>query len=303
MSQARRWCFTLNNPSEADKTTLNLGPLMRGGVYQLERGANGTEHLQGYVEFSRGLRLASVRSILPTAHWEQAKGTADQCKEYCTKDDTRIDGPWHVGAPLGGNPGRRSDLVELAESVKLGATTRDIADNHGASFIKYHRGIDAMRALYAKPRMLTESPEVIYIWGPTGAGKTRIAADVAGSSSYWKDGSKWWQDYAGEKRVLWDEFRGSHASLSTILRYCDRYPCRVECKGGSYQLLADTWIFTSNMAPWLLWNIPNLSTWFRRISLMIFYGDDDQHNYPLYFTDIKTAQRETAFYVHAEEQN
>jgi len=302
MAQARRWCFTYNNPSE-NGGELELGPLARGGVYQLEQGEQGTRHFQGYVEFTRGLRLSSVRKLLPNAHWEPARGTATQASEYCTKEASRIGGPWTFGAPLGGEPGKRSDLEQVATAIKEGKSLRDVGDSFGAAYIKYHRGISAMRQLYCKPRMLEDNPEVIFIWGPTGAGKSRVTAEVAGGSGYWKDNSKWWDDYAGESCVIWDEFRGSSCSLSTILRYCDRYPCRVEFKGGSTQLQASTWIFTSNQPPWLLWKIPNLDTWYRRLTLLIFYGNDDQHNYPFYFTNIREAQRETSFYVHDEGEN
>lgn len=97
---ARRWCFTLNNPQDAFRGPINLQTIGGSAKYiiaQLERGESGTEHLQGYVEFKQSIRLAAAKKLLPTAHWEIAKGSKEQCKEYCSKQETRLSGPWEDG--------------------------------------------------------------------------------------------------------------------------------------------------------------------------------------------------------------
>lgn len=45
----------------------------------------GTRHLQGYVELHRSVRLAVVKKIFPTAHWEPAIESALNNYLYCTK--------------------------------------------------------------------------------------------------------------------------------------------------------------------------------------------------------------------------
>jgi len=62
-------------------------------VYQKEKGEEGGNvHFQGYVVYKNARALVGVRKVLPTAHWEIAKGDADQNRVYCTKDDTRLAG-------------------------------------------------------------------------------------------------------------------------------------------------------------------------------------------------------------------
>ena len=86
----RAWCFTLNNPSDEDTASLptqasSKWPHVHQCVYQLESGANGTPHYQGYVRFTLQKTLNVVRGYLPRAHWAQARGNAQQNYEYCTK--------------------------------------------------------------------------------------------------------------------------------------------------------------------------------------------------------------------------
>lgn len=94
--RSRNWIFTLNNPN-VDQ----CGGLVVVGskylVYQKERGAEGTEHLQGLVCFSILKSLSQVRSLLPRAHLEIMRGSLQQAIDYATKEDTRVAGPWSTG--------------------------------------------------------------------------------------------------------------------------------------------------------------------------------------------------------------
>ena len=91
--------------------------------------------------------------------------------------------------------------------------------------------------------------DVQILWGVTGSGKSRRAWDEAGISAYCKDPrSKWWCGYRGEVNVIIDEFRGV-LDVSHLLRWFDRYPCRVETKGGSRPLAACKFWITSNVDP------------------------------------------------------
>lgn len=86
-------------------------------------------------------------------------------------------------------------------------------------------------------------------WGPTGVGKSRRAWEESGDQTYSKDPrTKFWCGYDGQRHVIIDEFRGS-IDISHILRWLDRYPVRVETKGGSRPLMAEKFWFTSNIHP------------------------------------------------------
>jgi len=97
---AKHWCATWNNPKDKYKTDLALvaATLHRRcdqiayAVYQLEKGLRGTEHFQMYFEFGNKMRLSALKKILKTAHWEKRRGTREQARAYCMKDDSRVEG-------------------------------------------------------------------------------------------------------------------------------------------------------------------------------------------------------------------
>lgn len=86
-------------------------------------------------------------------------------------------------------------------------------------------------------------PNTIWIFGPTGSGKSRLARSfaerVAGDNYFFHPpGSlKWWDGYEGQSCVIIDDFRRRHCrdigGLSYMLRILDRYDCQIEVKGGT----------------------------------------------------------------------
>ena len=90
-SLATNWVFTLNNPEPQHEQSLIDEVPYRYLVFQHEISESGTHHLQGYVVLSRQLRLSALKKLLPTAHWEIRKGTHEQAKAYCTKEETRME--------------------------------------------------------------------------------------------------------------------------------------------------------------------------------------------------------------------
>lgn len=97
----------------------------RYGVWQLERGKNGTAHLQGYVEFRKAMSLTAIKKIVgERAHVEERRGTRDEAREYCRKAG-RVEGPWEHGVWISG-AGHRSDIETVLEALKEGKTEEEI---------------------------------------------------------------------------------------------------------------------------------------------------------------------------------
>jgi hypothetical protein len=108
---AARWCFTRHPPLPLVQDPLGEDPFIHAlrdtvqakgwkCVVQLEKGAQGRPHFQGYIERPRGYMFehpALGKAAFPDVHWEVAKGTTQQNVAYCTKDEGRLAGPFTSG--------------------------------------------------------------------------------------------------------------------------------------------------------------------------------------------------------------
>lgn len=242
-SPARAWCFTLNNP--ADHTTIFAILNARYAVYQMERGEQGTLHAQGYAEFQRPMRLAALKKLLPTAHFAIRRGTREQARAYCMKEDSRVEGPFEHGLFSSGGSGARNDLADLKRKIDEGASMEEIADEHFKEYLRYERGIQNYKRLKQPKR--TWKTQVILLVGQPGSGKSHWARENY-PDAYYKQNSKWWCGYDGQETVIMDDFYG-WLPWSVLLNIMDCYPTMVETKGGNVNFVAKTLIITSNADP------------------------------------------------------
>lgn len=242
---ARAWCFTLNNPTIDSATLFGHLQYARYAVYQHERGEQDTLHAQGYVEFTRPVRLAALKKMLATAHWEPRMGTREQARAYCMKEDTRVDGPWEHGLFSSGGAGTRTDLQDLKRKIDEGASIEEIADEHFKEFLRHERGIRAYKLLKNPKR--DWKTKVIVLVGMPNSGKSHWARTNY-PDAYWKQNSKWWCGYDNHETVIMDDFYG-WLPWSVLLNIMDCYPVQVETKGGNCNFVAKTLIITSNADP------------------------------------------------------
>jgi len=60
---------------------------------------------------------------------------------------------------------------------------------------------------------------------------------------------KWWEGYDKHEDVIFDDFRNDFCTFHELLRILDRYPYKIECKGGSRELLAKRIFITCPFSP------------------------------------------------------
>lgn len=239
------WICTLSCESMPDLPCLRLGELPPTIVWicgQKEAGsAGGYLHWQFCVAFSKKASLATVKGVFGgSIHGEITR--SDRASAYCCKEDTRVDGPWEWGA----KPILRNSKTDW-ESVWNACKSGDLDAIPPSIRVVSYRTIRAIGADFSTAPALMR--EVVVYWGPTGTGKSRRAWEEAGLAAYPKDPrSKFWDGYVDNQFVVLDEFRGG-IDIAHLLRWFDRYPCRVEVKGSSRPLLATKIWITSNLSP------------------------------------------------------
>jgi len=112
-ARARNYMFTINYGAAEDgaepvyeQLTPAIDRLDERGVrycrWQLEVGAEGVEHIHGYLELAARLSMVAVHKIpgLERSALFKRQGSASQADAYCSKVDTRVDGPWTFGGSL-----------------------------------------------------------------------------------------------------------------------------------------------------------------------------------------------------------
>lgn len=249
----RNVCFTINNPT-ADDFRWCESVECKYIVWARERGESGTPHIQGYIEFNGRMYFTMLKRECPRGHFEPRRGSAKQARDYCLKEgDARERGSIS-------RQGARTDLSEVCHAISEGDDLRAIARDFPEQFVKYERGIRALREQTAKARDFR--PTVVWLWGASGCGKTREA--TACESYYIKDNTRWWNGYDHQARIILDDFDRDSWNFRDLLQLLDRYACRREIKGGYVEINSPEIYVTCEFAPSTLWRGSELEQITRR---------------------------------------
>lgn len=259
--QSKCWVFTLNNYVEGDHDLLKN--LVEGNhaiadyiVFQAEIGDSGTPHYQGYLELKRRTDLVKLKRCLGPSlrqmHLERRRASQRRAIEYAKKTETREDGPWEFGEKHGIRAYEKASTAAIeGQSLKV------IMEEHPDAYLRYHTGLMKMVESVAEERRWAMKIQIYY--GKTGTGKSftahKIYPDAYHASWPGKSGQWWWPDYNGEETVIMDEFR-HQVAMDELLKLFDRYPLKVQYKGGFAKFRSKRLVITTNIKP---------SKWFPKV--------------------------------------
>lgn len=279
MSRSRNWCFTINNYSNEEIEKCN-NVECNYIIYGDETGAEGTPHLQGYLEFKDAKTLSSVKKMLGgRAHLEIRRGTPLQASDYCKKE-----GKFVERGELS-HQGKRTDLEEIADLVKTGGIEKVVEERPDA-FIKYGKNIERLSELLMKPRDMNKPPTIKWLWGSAGVGKTKSATANCDSFYTWNS-TKWWNGYRQQQRIVIDDFDydvsddKSLAKYRYLLRLLDRYPIQVETKGGMIHINSPEIFITCEFPPDHYWTDNKLLQITRRLDEIVHILPEEIYDDPL----------------------
>lgn len=233
-STVRRFCFTLNNYTNAEYQHIVefISAKCKYGIVGKEVGdTTGTMHLQGFCNLNKPMRFSAIKKHLNNRiHLEKANGSDEQNQKYCSKAGDFFE----AGDPV--RQGQRNDLKELVSAIKSGTnTTKMVAESFPCLYIRYHRGISEYLKISHPIKPRDDKTWVYYYWGPTGSGKSRRALkearEINADSIYYKPRGLWWDGYHQQECVIIDDFYG-WIKYDELLKICDRYPYKVQVKGG-----------------------------------------------------------------------
>lgn len=197
-------------------------------------------HLQGFLYFSAARSFNSIRLLVLgerfQGHLERARASAQENREYCIKDGCFDE--------IGDLPaqGHRSDIDALIDGVRGSLSERQLWESHGPVMLRFWRGVLRFRDVLRTRR--TFWTNIIWIFGPSGTGKTTFAitdSSVLGATAtgpgvpycLYDHSGTWWDYYDSEKCVLIDDLCPGELPVARLLQYANCTAITVPTKGGS----------------------------------------------------------------------
>jgi hypothetical protein len=256
-------------------------------VGQVERAPSTSRlHLQCYVVLTSKLALSTVVKLFKEykPHCEVRRGTHKEAVEYCSKEDTRVQGPWTHGTPPPG-AGFRTDLLSVAQDIENGSlTSENIREEAPATYCRNRNGILDLLAHAAMKRSRTFRQITTYVYyGEAGVGKSRKAHEE-NPDAYTLETSAcgnniWFDGYNGQKVVIVDDYYG-WMRFTFLLKFLDGYQLRLPIKGGHTWAEYETVIFTSNSHPGTWYGWGDKMSWAafkRRISAVYLFREGHEN--------------------------
>jgi len=172
---SRFWVFTENNYDTIyyDLPHDNVTYM----IFQEEVGESGTRHLQGYCELAEAQRLSWLKNhVNNDAHWAMRRGSQEQAIIYCSKEETRVGGPYILGVPSISQQGRRTDLEKALSLVTDGASNWDLMQQYPSVMARYQRFINDYRSTLNQNAVLSRFEP----YTPRAGWQTELAALLNG---------------------------------------------------------------------------------------------------------------------------
>ena len=240
-------------PKVMDKT-------VKYAVGQLEIGETGNWHYQIYAEGTSAKSVSAWQKSLrcPGAHIESRKGTQEEMREYCMKEDTAVrDRPdvfagFEHGEWVPQEPGKRSDLLEMKRRIDDGATEMDLYEYDFNSMARMSKAFCAYMDAKNRSKHRTWMTKGKWLFGGTGVGKSHLAFTGFKPDTHYVmeiSDKGWWDGYCGQKTVILNDFRGQ-IQYAEMLTLVDKWPKSVPRRGRAPSpFLAEDVIVTSSMHP------------------------------------------------------
>lgn len=219
----------------------------------------GHEHIHIYLHFKTVIKL-SIRKCCG-AHIEICRGTPQQNIDYIKKDGEILE---EYGEPPKWGGMRVIDLKNCKSPDELDWKQYN-------TWKKIHQNDEIELDDFSK------EVEVIYIYGPSGIGKTEKAKEIIRENNYTKfsnvkyENGFWIGVGSGRDVALYDDFRDSHMKASEFINFIDYNVHTMNIKGGSCQNNYKLIIITSIQGPKeIYWNLPDepRSQWLRRMEII-----------------------------------
>lgn len=291
-AKARDWQLTLNEIEKWPNLKAyleSLKSLTFGIACQEEAPTTGHKHIHIYTQFKNTIKLSIKKCC--GAHIEKCLGTPQQNKAYIEKDGNII---WEYG-----NMRKNGGYHTIGEVKAMNIEERNELPIQYANIVEKLNRKDAEKQTFME--MLKEikenklkGPEVIYITGKTGKGKTyhgyQIAIDKFPLEKIGKitiENNFFSIVNEEAECFIIEEFRASQLHASAFLQLTDKYGYNANTKGGFVMLRPKCLIICSIIRPTELYINEEVNKQFlRRITQTIDMNGDELQESSIEISDL-----------------
>lgn len=245
MRRSRGWVYTVWTDGEKGRRSekeITEGLLkackadskIEYAIFGYEETKEGRKHLQGFVYWTNAVTGKGAQRRLGLSPGEfradAQRGTHQQASDYCAKDENIAFVHGTIPDPADRKESAWDYILAMIEN---GASDWEIMREYPAHFARCKAGIGNMRMeLLAEKLNTWRDVTVEYIWGTTGAGKTRgVLESVESPQDVYRvtDYKHPFDNYRGQSVLLLEEFRSS-LPIEQMLIYLDGYYCQLPCR-------------------------------------------------------------------------
>jgi len=200
---------------------------LKYAIYQYEKSESGTYHIQGFIIYKNSKRFKNVKQDFPTSRIKEPNGSNIQNRDYCTKKDSRVAGPWEIGEFS--EMRSRNDIVQFFEAMQLGASNILLKSMFPVLYSQYKPDTiekfrqDELKEEYGQR---FRSVKVTYIYGAARLGKTTYIydkypmKDICRVNNYTRGA---FESYTNQKVLVLDEFTGQ-LNITFMNNLLDKFP-------------------------------------------------------------------------------
>ena len=203
-------------------------------AFQVEKGGNSElTHIQAFITFKNPFHWSTMCNRFPVANFEEVRGSNTQARQYCTKPETRIDGPYEFGEFA--EERQRTDIKEFLELLEAGASNNDLKKTHPSLYLREFNKLSTLRAQDRFDEFCKKirNVEVTFVYGPPGVGKSTYVYEKVGfenSFSVQTFDNSAFTFYEAQDNLIIDEFN-CQWSIQFMNKLLDRFPLQLRGLG------------------------------------------------------------------------
>lgn len=266
-AQSRKWMLTINNAVEYgfnhDVIIENAKQFMPDYFCLADEIATtGTFHTHLYIFSKSPMRFSTLKARFSVAHIDRAYGSSQENRDYIRKEgkwaddskvETKIEGSFFEWGKMPTETEEKaSKLSSLISAIDEGKSTAEIITEKPDYALKV-REVETLRQVLVNEKRGSEfrNVETVYLWGASGAGKTRSiyeqfpVNEICRITSYRKN-QVLFDGYDVEHVLVFEEFHSS-VPIGEMLNYLDIYPLRLPARYNDKTALYSKVFITSNI--------------------------------------------------------